>query len=313
MQIGVLEPSDFSKNAIQELGKIGVVKMYSKDSLEEFLSEIEVLFIRLHYQIDKDFLSLAPKLKIICTPTTGLNHLDIDAIESCDINVISLKGEDGFLSTIRATPEHTLGLILSLLRNYKNAFLNQKNSKWNRDFYKGHEIYGKKVGIIGMGRVGKIVAKYLDAMDAKIFYTDIKEVDVLEYAIKVDSLVELIKQSDIIILSASYNEKYRKFIGKLEINAMQGKYFINTARGELVDESYLIHMISMNHFAGVAIDVISNEADCKNNILSDLLNLTEQYNLLVSPHIAGATYESMWRTEEFIVNKLINFLKENEL
>lgn len=117
MQIGILEPSDFSSIAIEKLDNVGQVTNFSGENLNIFLRDKDVLFIRLGYVISKDFMSMAKNLKYLCTPTTGLNHIDLQECKARDIEVISLKGEIDFLSTIRATPEHTFGLTLSLLRN----------------------------------------------------------------------------------------------------------------------------------------------------------------------------------------------------
>ncbi|MDB4416140.1 hypothetical protein N9270_05385, partial [Akkermansiaceae bacterium] len=122
MQIGIIEPQDFSLSALTLLSDLGNVSMFESGTIENFLVDKEVIFVRLKYYLDIHILSSARNLKYICTPTTGLNHLDLDYLKEKNIRVISLKGEFDFLSDIRATSEHTFGLILSLLRNYKSAF-----------------------------------------------------------------------------------------------------------------------------------------------------------------------------------------------
>jgi D-3-phosphoglycerate dehydrogenase len=303
MQIGILEPKDFSQKAIEMLTRIGDVSLFDGKDLDVFIVDKEVLFIRLGNFIGNDFLQKAKNLKYICTPTTGLNHIDLEACKERGIHIVSLKGEYEFLSTIRATPEHTFGLLLSLLRNYKEAFLNQQNTNWDREKYKGFELYQNSVGIIGFGRVGKILAKYFEAFGANVYFYDIdNSIKKIHGAIKLSSIEEVINQSNIVILSASYIESNYQFFDKKYIDLLENKYFINTARGELIDEEYLITKLKESFFKGVAIDVIQNEQS--NNNLDKLLKLTETNNLIVTPHIAGATYSSMHRTEEFIVNKL---------
>lgn len=300
MQIGILEPSDFSLKAIQSLKKIGDVSIYNNGNIADFLLNKEIIFIRLNYFIGKDLLNNVTKLKYICSPTTGLNHLDLDFLEKKNIEVISLKNETHFLSDIRATPEHTIGLILSLLRNYKKSFIS-KQDNFNRDLYKGTELFESKVGIIGYGRIGRILSKYLDAFDSKIHFFDIDESIIPENnVIKCNSMDELIERCSIICLTASYHNNM--IIKSKEIDKMKNKYFINTSRGELIDESYFIKKIKKSHFKGVAIDVISNES-FQNNNLKDFLKIKDQ-NLIITPHIGGATYTSMQRTEEYIVKKL---------
>ena len=309
MRIGILEPKNFSKSAINELSELGDLSVF-KDNIDDFLKDIDVLFIRLGYFIGKDILNKAPRLKIICSPTTGLNHIDLNETKKRNIKIISLKNEREFLSTIRATPEHTFGLVLALLRNYKSSFLNSQNTEWNRDKYTGNEIYGNKTGIIGLGRVGKILAKYFNCFGAEVFYYDIdSKIQTDLNIIQTNSIEELINKTEILILSASYSDKV--IINRNHFNLMKNKYFINTARGELIDESYLIEKINNNFFKGVAIDVITNETG--DNNLSNLLKVADNKNVIVTSHISGATFTSMNRTEEFIVGKLESELKNRKI
>lgn len=308
MQIGVLEAKDFSKEALDVLSRIGNVELFDNKCLNSFLVNKEIIFVRLDYFIDKVFIDKAKSLKYICTPTTGLNHIDLEECKKKDIEIVSLKGEYEFLATIRATPEHTFGLVLSLLRNYKSAFLSQENKNWCREKYKGFELYENSVGIIGFGRVGKILAKYYEAFSTKVYFYDIdNSIDAVYNAIKLNSINELIKKSNIVILSASYSKDNHDFIDKKHIDLLENKYFINTSRGELVDEEYLIQKIKINFFKGLAIDVIQDEQS--NNNLDNLIKLVGDKNFIITPHIAGATYSSMYRTEEFIVKKLKESLK----
>jgi D-3-phosphoglycerate dehydrogenase len=307
VQIGILEGKDFSSNVVEKLSSIGEVSFFDEKGINSFIINKEILFIRLKYFIGKNVLDHATKLKYICTPTTGLNHIDLKECKDRGIKIISLKGESDFLSTIRATPEHTLGLVLSLLRNYKKTFLNQKNSEWNRELYKGFELYGKNIGIIGLGRVGKILAKYFIAFDTSVYFYDIDTTIQNDIAEREKNIEELISKSDIVILSASYSSENKKFFDRKYIDLLENKFFINTARGELIDEEYLLNTIRKGVLKGVALDVIANET-LQNN-LDEFLALSEKNNLIVTPHIAGATYESMWKTEDFIYQKLYEEIK----
>ncbi len=305
MKIGILEPKRFSKNAIKELNNIGNVEIFDiNKKLKEFIEDKEIIFIRLKYYIGVDFFQKAKLLKYLCTPTTGLTHIDLDEAEKRNIMIISLKGHVEFLNNIHATPEHTIGLIIALLRNYKNAFLNLENPEWNRDKYWGNEIYKNKIGIIGFGRVGKILAKFLEAFEPELYYFDIDEnINPIHSALKIDNIENLIQKSNIIILSASYSKESAGLLSPPLINLMKDKFFINISRGELIDEDYLIEKIISGHFKGVGLDVISNETR-EDNRLKMFLELTKSNNLILTPHISGATYQSISTTENFIVEKL---------
>ncbi len=305
MKIGILEPSDFSSKAIKRLTKLGQVSLFDGKHLDTFVKDKEVLFVRLNFDINKALLSKAKKLRYICSPTTGLNHIDTVYCNKHGIEIISLKGETAFLRTIRATPEHTLGVLISLNRNYKSAFLNTKNSVWNREPYKGFEIYNSKVGIIGMGRVGSILSKYLNAMGAKVGYYDINSKIKIDNAKAYKTKSALIKWADSIVLSANFDSNQGEIIGSKELELMKGKTFINTARAELTDENLLVKLASKGHFKALALDVIREEQSSQKN-LETILKATQKYNIIITPHIGGATFTSMERTEEFITKKLVN-------
>ncbi len=310
MQIGILEPYNFSQKVINILKKIGNVTLFdeNKNDLDSFLNNLNIIFIRLKHQIDKNFLKNTPFLKYICTPTTGLNHLNLDEIAKKNITVISLKGEQNFLKQIRATPENAFGLTLSLIRNYKEAFLNENNKKWDRDKYRGYELYENKVGIIGLGRVGKILAKYFKCFGSKVYFYDInKSIKSFQGCVRLKSIEEVINNTNIVLLCADYNKKNKQFFSKKYIDLLKDKYFINISRGELVEEDYLIEKIEKNHFKGVALDVISNETN-KNNRMNDFIRLTKNRNFILTPHISGATFDSMGKTEEFIARKLVDII-----
>ena len=309
-KIGILEPDNFSPKAIDKLEELGEVSKYNgngtRDDIRGFISDKDVLFVRLAYQIDEELISCASHLKYICSPTTGLNHISIG---NRDIKIVSLKGEYGFLNTIRATPEHVFGLTLALLRNYKEAFIKSSEQPFDRDKYRGYELFGSKIGIIGLGRIGRLLTKYFTAFDAQVGYYDIQPKDtVLDGVKKYESIEELIQESEIVILEANYTPENFKMINAELLWMMKGKYFINAARGELVDEKTLLEEIKKNSYRGVAVDTFANETE-GDNLVDEFIKLTEGRNLIVTPHIGGATYSSMQRTEEYISNKLINDCK----
>lgn len=306
MRIGILEGTDFSDHAIKSLKKIGSVDVFdpSKSDIASFLKDKEVLFVRLKWYLNEELLEGAKNLKYICSPTTGSNHIDLSYLESKNITLISLKGESAFLSNIRATPEHTFGLVLALLRKYKFVFSRAPEFK-ERDAYKGEEIYRKRVGIIGFGRVGTLMARYLEAFNAEVSFVDIRP-DIQTSIKRYDTLKLLIENNDIIILSCNYTKENEKMMNKDVLKWMKDKYFINTARGELVDEDALIEYLESDHFKGVALDVLANETGTHN--LSRIRALTHDKNVILTPHISGATVESMATTEEFIVKKLENYI-----
>src|SRR5262249_11149941 len=132
----------------------------------------DILWVRLRHQIDVEVIAAAPHLKLIATPTTGLNHIDLREAQRNGIEVVSLQGENEFLQDVRATAEHTVTLILALLRHVPASLEHVRGGGWNRDLFKGHELCGKVIGIVGYGRLGRIVGRYLSVFDAHILVAD---------------------------------------------------------------------------------------------------------------------------------------------
>ena len=303
MQVGILEPDGFSPEAMACLRRLGEVRAFNGGDLASFLAPLDVLFVRLCHLIDSAFLEMSPRLRWLCTPTTGHNHIDEAALSFRGIRLVSLRGEREFLETIRATPEHTFGLVIALLRRYRQAFDDVAAGEWDRDACRGDELYGNRVGIIGLGRVGYRLASYFSAFGAHVTWCDPADVPSLPDWQRSSDIHGLIETSRIIVLCASYRAGQPPVIGRREVDAMEGRHFINTARGELVDEGALLAAVRSNRLAGVAIDVIADENG--ENRLAEWCSLLPGRNLVVTPHIAGATFDSMARTERFITDKLL--------
>ena len=156
MNILKLEPNGFSLDA-QNSKKIGkVIDFNGPDKLlDQILPEIDILIIRLYYQVDKKFINKAKKLKFIVSPTTGLDHIDINHAKEKNIEIVSLKNKKKFLKNIHATPEHSWALLLSLVRKIYPAINSVKFGLWDRDKFKGKELNDNDIGILGYGRVVK--------------------------------------------------------------------------------------------------------------------------------------------------------------
>jgi D-3-phosphoglycerate dehydrogenase len=308
MNIGILESDNFSEFAKSQIKQFGVVSELNDQDLKEFVFDKHILFVRLKYFIGEDLLKSAPNLLYICSPTTGLNHIDLDYCTRRNINIISLRGENDFLKNIKATPEHTLGLIIGLYRKYSLAFQNTNNVNWNRENYRGNEINGSKIGFVGFGRVAKIVSLYLKTMGAQVAFFDIKNsISSENNEMKCNDIKELVSWSECVVLTASYMPENGVIINDEIFDLMKDKYFVNTARAELTQENYLIKKISENYFKGVALDVIQNEQNEKNKMLN-LIEAARNKNVIITPHIGGATFDSMKKTEDFITSKLTKYL-----
>jgi D-3-phosphoglycerate dehydrogenase len=171
MNIIITEPKDYSSKALAIYKKLGQIYLWS-DSNKTQKQSASILVIGLKYQIDKKFLDQIPNLKIIASPATGMNHIDVDYIKSKGIKLISLRGKKGFLRNVPSTAEETMALILSLARNIPWAFDDVKNGGWDRLKWRGHQLMGKTIGLLGFGRLGRIVARYAKAFGITLIACD---------------------------------------------------------------------------------------------------------------------------------------------
>ncbi len=311
MRILIAETKDFSRETVILLNKTFEVDVRDIESEEVplVLDQYDVFWFRLKYKLTSDIILNSNKCKYIICPVTGLDHIDIEACKIKGINIISLKGETAFLREVRATAEHTIGLTLSLLRQIPAAVRSVQNGIWNRDLFKGNEIYGKKVGILGVGRLGKITASYFKCFGAEVYGYDISPVDA-STCTPVSSMDELFASTDIISIHVNLNDATHHLVTKKQLALMKpGSFLINTSRGSIIKSEDLIWALEEQKLAGAAIDVIENEFNHKTDLLTQYAAANK--NLIITPHIGGNTWESFAKTELFVANKLLKLTDNN--
>lgn len=303
----LLESNDFSKDALLLLKKKFNVHINKTKNLNNNkLQNVEYLFVRLNYKIDKYFLEKAPKIKCIISPTTGTNHIDLKEIKKKKIKLISLKNEKKFLQTIHTTSELTWGLALTIVRKINIAFEDVLENKWNRDKFRGFDLKDKYCGIIGYGRIGKQISKY-----AKIFGMNILINDPISKSRNINenvTLKKIFKKSFIIFITASFNNKNKNLINKNLFKLCSSCFLINTSRGEIINFNDLIKYVNSKNLIGVALDVLPDEQNHINRInllkkIKKIKNYKEKF--LITPHIGGATQNSMNKTELYLTRKLL--------
>lgn len=307
MKLVITEPTNFSEKAIRLLSeKFNVIKLKQTSQIYTQIQSAETLFIRLGIFFSKDLLQKAQNLKYICTPTTGLDHIDLEFCKNNNIRVISLKNERDFLDTIPSTAEHTWTLLMASNRKLYMACESVNAKVWNRNLFKSYNVKGKTLGILGLGRVGSQMANFAKAFDMQIIGYDINQDIQINNVKNVTSAEDLFKLSDFVSIHIPLNENNYKFVNHNLINLMKPTAcLINTSRGNVWDEMAVACALKEQKIRGVATDVIYGELsdDFEN---SPLLSIdSKKYNCIITPHIAGATYDSMQLTEEFIANKLI--------
>lgn len=307
------EPLDYCNEARAILSHLGEVveAPLGRTELLAQLPSYEVLIVRLAHQVDRDVIDAGRRLRAIVTATTGLDHIDVDYAQSKGITVLSLRGEPNFLATVSATAEHTWALLLALLRRIPHAFGAAKRGEWNRNAFRGHELDGKRLGLIGLGRIGRKVARYGLAFGMEVAAYDPYAVEWIEPVERFNTLADLLRRSDVLSLHIPLNNQTRGMIDSEQLSWLPaGSVVINTSRGEIVNEMALTDALEHKHLSGAAMDVLAHERDPERRRLSPLLAYARTHdNLIITPHIGGATHESMAKTEVFMARKLVNFFQ----
>ena len=296
------EPFGYSEKAINIWRNKGLI--YQESSWEDILNsnsfeKVNCLIIRLARFIDDYILEKFPDLESLISATTGHDHIDVEAINRRGIKLISLRGHNDFLNTIPSTAEHTWALLMALLRNLPNANEDVKKGHWQRDNFRGYQLQNKILGLVGFGRVGKKVAEFGKAFGMNVVFYDPNVLGGLP------SLKSLMQQADILSFHVHLKEDTFEMLNASNLKFLKkGVFLINTSRGKIWDEEVVVNALKEGVIGGVAVDVLATELH--NIQKSDLWKGQEiGYNIIITPHIAGATWDAMWACEEFIAYETV--------
>jgi D-3-phosphoglycerate dehydrogenase len=303
-----VEPKSYSSEARAILRRIGTVverECGRRDLLAE-VGRFHVLITRLAHDIDADVLRRAQRLRCIVSATTGLDHIDVDEADRRGIRILSLRGEVAFLRTISSTAEHTWGLLLAVARRTPQAFASVLNGGWDRDPFRGCELSGKRLGIVGLGRIGTKVAGYGRVFGMRVAGYDPFRRSWPSGVARARSLDALLTRSDVLTLHVPLAAETRGMIGSRELRRLpRGSILLNSARGQLVEEAALARALETGHLSGVALDVLERERDPSSRRRSPLLEYARTHqNLIITPHLGGATIEAMARSEVHLARRL---------
>ena len=278
------------------------------------LGEISVVFAPLGYFWGKEKIDSAPELRVIASNTTGVPHIDTAYAERKGIKVVSLKGETEFLNDITPTAEHTWGLILGVMRRVPWAFQAVSEGRWDRRPFGGKGMLSRmSLGIVGFGRLGKIVARQALGFGMRVRYYDVLPQPVPPGVEPVGSLEELVAESDVVTVHIPLDERNKGlFEDRLFGKFKDGAYFVNTSRGEIVDSSALLTHLASGKLAGAALDVLDGEFErgfAARVAEHPLVAYARTHdNLLLTPHIGGSTIDAWRATEEFTIGLVLRAL-----
>ena len=277
----------------------------TKEELIEHVKDKDGLLCLLTDKIDKDVLDAAPKLKVISTYSVGYDHIDVEEATKRGIYVTYTPGV-----LTDAVADHTWALLLAVARRLVEADQCVRQGCWKiawaPDFMLGTDVYGKTLGIIGLGRIGTAVARRAKGFNMRILYYDKeRKLDVeKELGVEFRSLDEVLKESDFVVISVVLTKETYHMIGERELRLMKPTaYLINIARGAIVDTNALVKALEEGWIAGAALDVFEEEPLPKDH------PLTKFKNVILTPHIAAFTKEAIERMDLMVAEDVVRACK----
>ena len=280
----------------------------TKEEVESKIHHYQGIIIRSRFKIDQAFLDKASHLQFIARVGAGLESIDCDYAAAKGVHLIAApEGNQN------AVGEHALGMLLSLMNKLNRADRLVRDGKWIREGNRGFELEHKTIGIIGYGNMGKSFAKKLRGFEVDVLCYDIQEHVGDENARQV-SLQELQNQADVLSLHIPWTPETDKMVNTNFINSFAKSFwFLNTSRGKNVVTADLVTGLQSGKILGAGLDVLEYEKLSFENLFIDTKKpaafqyLLEAENVLLTPHIAGWTYESHQKLAQTIVDKIINF------
>lgn len=277
--------------------------------VSENLKTTEAVIIRSKTKINKDFFAQTPNLKIIVTSTSGYDHIDLEETKNRNIRVFYTPDANA-----QSAAELTWALLLSLVRKIPLAVEAIRNEDWNRDRLLGHEIHGRVLGIIGLGRVGTRVAKMASGFGMKVVAYDPYVDQSVFKTLNCERLgmTELVRIADVISLHVPYTRETHHMMNARSLEDVQPHtILINTSRGPVVLEQELAQMLQDGRLAGAGLDVFTKEPLPKDSPLFQLKNV------VLTPHIGATTEDAFQRASMQAAQTVIDFFNgktmENEL
>ncbi len=271
------------------------------DQIKEKISNFDIVVVRSRTKITKEMIDRATKCKIIARVGVGLDNIDVDAAKAKDIRVINaVEG------AMNAVAELVLGLMLSMAREIPRADREIRNGKWLKKELMGSELSGKYLGIVGLGNIGKRLAKLARGLNMNIIGFDVMPIaddfarDVGLIKADIDTLLS---SADYISFHVPLTENTHHLVNAKRISTMKKTtYIINTSRGEIIDEDALYDALKEEKIAGAALDVFEKEPAVGNK-------LTTLPNVVCTPHIGAQTKEAQTLAANVIGEKIIMILR----
>ncbi len=275
------------------------------EDLAEIIGDYDALVVRSRTKVPAKILERGKKLKVVGRAGVGLDNVDIPA--ATRLGIIVMNTPDG--NTISAA-EHTMSMILALARNIPDADNSMKAGRWDKKRLTGVELYGKTLGVIGLGRIGQAVAKRALAFEMRVLGCDphVSPDAIRKLGIESASLEQVVKESDFITVHTPLTDETRGIIGEEEFRYMKNSAcVVNCARGGIIDETALVSALEEKRIAGAALDVFTKEPPAGDS------PLRKCENAILTPHLGASTKEAQEKVATQIAGQIVSALKGKEI
>jgi D-3-phosphoglycerate dehydrogenase len=264
------------------------------------VKDYDGIAVRTKFRIDKEIFDVAPKLKFVARAGAGLDNIDIDIAKEKGIAL--LAANEGNMD---AVGEHAVGLLLSLMNNFRKADVEIRNGVWDREGNRGYELKGKTVGIVGYGFMGQSFARKLSGFGVNVIAYDKYKTGFSDEFAKEVSMEEIVKHSDVLSLHIPLTRETKQMVDdEYFFHFKKPIFFINTARGEIVNVKAVLNNIANGKILGAGLDVLEKEKfpTLAKQEWYDALKTNEK--VILTPHIAGWTFDSYRKISEVLAQKL---------
>jgi D-3-phosphoglycerate dehydrogenase / 2-oxoglutarate reductase len=278
------------------------------EQLRAVIDQYTALIVRSETRVTSDILAAATQLKIVGRAGVGLDNIDTEVAKRYGIAVVNSPGGN----TIAAA-EHTIALLLSLARHIPAANSSTRAGRWEKSHFLGVQVRNKVLGILGLGKVGKEVARCAQGLGMQVIAFDPYVAP--EQAEKLDvtmlDMEDVLKLADFVTLHTTLTNGTRGLIGVYELSLLKpGARLINCARGGLIDEEALLRALKENRLAGVALDVFSQEPIRDDAVLQQLL---ADPRVIATPHLGASTQEAQIQVAIDVAEQIVSFLQDSVL
>jgi len=305
-----VEHIDSIVTILSSIGDVTYLPFATKEQMMQAQTEKEygAIFVNpnmMTYRLDEE--TVSDSVEIVCTASTGTNHIDKEFCNLKHIKIISLTTDYDVIRKISSTAEHAFALMMAIIRNIPTAFDSVKAGSWDYLPFIGRQIDQLTIGVVGYGRLGRMMATYCEAFGAKVVVCDpyIKwchfEKQTLEYVFSF---------CDVVSLHVHLNNETTGMIDKrlFDMHHNKGLYLVNTSRGGIVNEQDVIESIKNGQLLGYATDVVSDELGHIGD--SPIIEASKTHNIIVTPHIGGMTKDAQEMAYRRVAKRLCEMARD---